>query len=101
MHTCGRRRKCQTHLHPEWQQMLHDNVKHLRGLLAEVGIIFTASASHIIRIPIGDIALYKSIADRLLDHYGIYLQPVNHPTVSVGKNVFVLLLLVAIPKNIF
>jgi len=69
----------------EWQEILHGNVKRLRELLAEAGIAFTPSFSHIIRIPIGDATLCKNIADRLLDHYGIYLQPINHPTVPVGE----------------
>jgi len=69
----------------EWQQILHDNVKLLRKLFADAGIAFTTSVSHIIRVPIGDAALCKSVADRLLDHYGIYLQPINHPTVPVGE----------------
>ena len=69
----------------EYEQILHDNVKRLRELLAEAGITFTRSASHIIRVPIGDAALCKSVADRLLDYYGIYLQPINHPTVPIGE----------------
>jgi 5-aminolevulinate synthase len=69
----------------QWQEILHTNVRRLRELLSEAGVAFTASASHIIRIPIGDATLCKSIADRLLDHYGIYLQPINHPTVPVGE----------------
>jgi 5-aminolevulinate synthase len=54
-------------------------------LLNEAGIVFPPTDSHIIRIPIADAALCKSIADRLLDHYGIYLQPINHPTVPIGE----------------
>ena len=69
----------------EWQEILHNNVQLLRRLLSEAGIVLPSTASHIIRIRIGDAALCKSIADRLLDHYGIYLQPINHPTVPIGE----------------
>jgi 5-aminolevulinate synthase len=67
------------------RQRFHQNLQRLRQLLKANGIGHGGHASHITPIPIGDAALCKTVADALLHEHGLYLQPVNYPTVPLGK----------------
>ncbi len=48
------------------------------------GIPVLPSPSHILPVMIGDASLAKAITDCLMTEYGIYIQPVNYPTVPRG-----------------
>ncbi|MBA4118995.1 MAG: 5-aminolevulinate synthase [Candidatus Puniceispirillum sp.] len=60
------------------------NAAHLKALLRAQRIPFTDNPSHIVPVPVGDAALCKELADRLLTQEKIYVQPINYPTVPVG-----------------
>lgn len=56
----------------------------LKARLAAAGLPVMPSSSHIVPILVGDPVRCKAVTDRLLDHYAIYVQPINYPTVPRG-----------------
>jgi len=56
----------------------------VKELFASAGIPMMPSPSHIVPVPVGDADLCKAITDRLLEKHGIYIQPINYPTVPRG-----------------
>ena len=60
------------------------NVAKVRAKLDAVGVPHYRSAGHIVPVMVGDPDTCKQISDILLDEYGIYLQPINYPTVPRG-----------------
>ena len=60
-------------------------VVQVREGLSRMGIPHMPNPSHIVPVMVGDAAKCKWISDYLLDHDGIYIQPINYPTVARGK----------------
>ncbi len=61
-----------------------ERVATVRRRLHAIGIPTLENPSHIIPVMVGDAKKCKMISDWLLDNHGIYVQPINYPTVPVG-----------------
>ncbi len=62
----------------------HRQVARLRARLDASGIPHMDNDSHIVPVMIGNPVKTKMIADLLMDDFGIYVQPINYPTVAKG-----------------
>ncbi|MGA7266697.1 MAG: 5-aminolevulinate synthase [Aestuariivirga sp.] len=61
-----------------------DRVAKLRRKLDAIGLPYMANQSHIVPVMVGDPKKCKWISDILMERYGIYIQPINYPTVPRG-----------------
>ncbi|WP_112320677.1 5-aminolevulinate synthase [Oceanibium sediminis] len=59
-------------------------VTKLRAKLDAIGIPHLPNPSHIVPVMVKDPVKCKMISDTLLDQFGIYVQPINYPTVPKG-----------------
>nr|WP_255696883.1 5-aminolevulinate synthase [Sandaracinobacteroides sayramensis] len=57
----------------------------LKRLMAEAGLPVMPSVSHIVPLMVGCPVKAKKISDILLAEYGVYVQPINFPTVPRGS----------------
>ena len=56
----------------------------LKSMLTDAGLPVLASETHIVPLMVGDPIKAKKISDILLAEYGVYVQPINYPTVPRG-----------------
>jgi 5-aminolevulinate synthase len=61
-----------------------DRVAKVKRKLKAIGIPLIDNDSHIVPVMVGNAVKCKWISDTLIEHYGIYLQPINYPTVPKG-----------------
>jgi 5-aminolevulinate synthase len=69
----------------QFERMRHkDRVSRLRKRLDQAGVPYMANQSHIVPVMVGDAKKCKWISDILMAQHGIYIQPINYPTVPRG-----------------
>lgn len=61
-----------------------DRVAYLRRKLDQADLPHLDNPSHIVPVMVGDAVRCKQISDVLLEDFGIYVQPINYPTVPRG-----------------
>ena len=66
------------------RERLADRAERLKTSLAAAGLPVLPSVTHIVPVHVGDPVLCKKISDTLLFDHGIYVQPINYPTVPIG-----------------
>lgn len=72
-----RKSERERHLHQE-------RAAHVKGALEAVALPLIRTDSHIVPLLVGNPNKCKAAGDLLLDQHGIYVQPINYPTVPRG-----------------
>ena len=72
--------------HNELREQHQAQANKLKNTLLEAGVeVLDNACTHIVPVMIRDAKRCKAISDRLLDEHGIYVQPINYPTVAEGQ----------------
>ena len=71
--------------HNELRVQHQERATKLKQMLADVDIeVLDIASTHIVPVMIRDAKRCKDYSDELLNEYGIYIQPINYPTVPEG-----------------
>jgi len=69
----------------QWERDRHqERVARVKAVLTAAGLPVMPSDTHIVPIFVGDPEKCKATSDLLLSEHGIYIQPINYPTVPKG-----------------
>ena len=69
----------------DWERQRHqDRAARTKAVLHAAGLPVMASETHIVPMFVGDPEKCKQASDMLLADHGIYIQPINYPTVPRG-----------------
>jgi len=66
------------------RERMHERVAQVRARLDELQIPHLDNPSHIVPVMVYDAVICKQISDVLMEEHGIYVQPINFPTVPRG-----------------
>jgi 5-aminolevulinate synthase len=68
-----------------WERERHqDRAARVKAILSAAGLPVMSSETHIVPLFVGDAERCKQASDILLEEHGIYIQPINYPTVAKG-----------------
>jgi len=68
-----------------WERERHqDRAARTKAILSAAGLPVMSSDTHIVPLFVGDPERCKRASDILLEEHGIYIQPINYPTVAKG-----------------
>ena len=70
--------------HDELRQRHQERAQRLKSLLREAGLPVMPSQTHIVPLLVGCPAKSRHMTDLLMREHGIYVQPINYPTVPKG-----------------
>ena len=66
------------------RERIAERARTCRQRLTEAGLPVMQATTHIVPLMVGDPVLTKRATDRLMEKHGIYVQPINYPTVPKG-----------------
>jgi 5-aminolevulinate synthase len=68
-----------------WERERHqERASRVKAVLSAAGLPVMETPTHIVPVMVGDSEKCKAASDRLLAEHGIYIQPINYPTVPTG-----------------
>jgi 5-aminolevulinate synthase len=69
----------------DWERERHQNrAGRTKAVLTAAGLPIIENDTHIVPVFVGDPERCKQASDLLLERHGIYIQPINYPTVAKG-----------------